>query len=175
MKNRFFISILFFSLFSLATVNETKAQISVTANLGLLSYPSTNEFSESYSKLGVNIAGKYNLTEKFRAGVNLGYFFKTEDGFTQSTMPITGLVEYSLSTNAFSPYLGVDLGFYRFAISANGGSLSSMNFGLAPVAGLNYRLTEKMSINANFKYHYVMTEDEATTAIGVNAGITFNF
>ena len=174
MKNRLLISVFFFSFFALVPVNESKAQMSVTANLGLINFPSAFEGGESYSEVGINIAGKYNLSEKLRAGLNLGYFFKGEDSYTLFTMPITGLVEYSLSTNAFSPYLGADLGFYRTGISGDGASISSTNFGLAPVAGFNYALSDKMSLNANFKYHYIMTDGESTGAIGLNAGLTFN-
>ncbi len=172
MKNRLLISVFFFSFFALVPVNESKAQMSVTANLGFLNFP-----DYEFTQLGINLAGKYNISEKLRVGLNLGYFVKGEEGINLFTMPITGLVEYSLSTNAFSPYLGADLGFYRTGISGDGASISTTNLGLAPVVGFNFALSDKMSLNSNLKYHYILGDEdiEATGAIGLNVGLAFNF
>lgn len=174
MKNRLLISILFFSFFSLVSVNESKAQMSVTANLGFINIP-----DYEINLIGFNAAGKYSISEKLRVGLNLGVFIKSEDNSTLSIMPITGLVEYSLTTNAFSPYIGADVGLYRIGTSYSYGgeteSDSQMELGLAPVVGFNFALSDKMSLNSNLKYHYIMTEGDAIGAIGLNAGLTFNF
>ncbi len=72
MKNRLLIPILFFSFFSLVSVNESKAQLSATANLGFL-----NISDYEINLFGLNVAGKYSISEKLRAGLNLGVFIKS--------------------------------------------------------------------------------------------------
>ena len=90
-------------------------------------------------------------------------------------MPITALFEYSFSDNDFSPYAGADIGIYRFGFSGGGESSANGYFGLAPVVGFNYNLSDKLLLNANLKYHYIMTEGESTSAFGVNAGVCYKF
>ncbi len=168
MKKKLVLSTLMLSLFTLATINETKAQVQATANLGLIN---VSDFEFSY--LGFNLAPKYSLSEKLRLGANLGFYFKSfEGGGMLTLMPISGLVEYSLTTNTFSPYLGADVGFYRFGFDGE----SESQLGFAPAAGFNFALSEKMGINANAKYHYIMgDEGESLGAIGINAGLTIGF
>jgi len=137
--------------------NEAKAQVSVGANIGMF------KFFDFVPQLGFNLNGKYSINDKIRVGANLGYYFN--DGFI--TMPITGLFEYSFSDNDFSPYAGADIGIYRFA--------GSGLFGLAPVVGLNYNLSDNLLLNSNLKYHYIMSEGGSLSAFGVNAGVSYKF
>jgi hypothetical protein len=158
---------------SLLFTNEAKAQVSVGANLGM--FKSFTEGSDA--QLGFNLYGKYSINDKIRVGGNLGYYFKSYDFFGSKlrsfTMPITALFEYSFSDNDFSPYAGADIGIYRFGLSGGGGDV--LNFGLAPVVGFNYNLSDKLLLNGNLKYHYIMSEGESTSAFGVNAGVCYKF
>ncbi len=157
---------------SIAGFNSARAQFSLGANLGLF----RPNYENAESLFGINLAGKYSVNEKMRAGLNLGYYFKSFEGdgrfFYQ---PITGLFEYSFSENAFSPYAGVDVGFYRNGFSGDGETFATSALGLAPVAGFNYELSDKLSLNTNLKYHYILTEGESTGVIGVNAGVVVKF
>jgi outer membrane protein W len=156
---------------SLIAVNEVKAQVSVGANLGMF-----KAFSEgSDAEFGVNLVGKYEINDKIRVGANLGYFFKSYNDYGNYrvfTMPVTGLFEYSFNDNDFSPYAGADIGIYRFGISGGGQTSASSYLGMAPVVGGNYKLSDKLLINANVKFHYILSEI-STKALGINAGVIY--
>lgn len=157
---------------SLIAVNEVKAQISVGGNLGMF-----KSFSEgSDAEFGVNLVGKYEINDKMRVGANLGYFFKSYNDYGNYrlfTMPVTGLFEYSFNDNDFSPYAGADIGIYRFGLSGGGETMASSYFGMAPVVGGNYKLSDKLLLNANVKFHYILSDFESTKALGVNAGVIY--
>jgi hypothetical protein len=85
-------------------------------------------------------------------------------------MPITGLVEYKLIENKLNPYAGLDLGFYRFGIAGFSGTY----LGLAPTTGINYEIDDKLSINGNFKFHYILSSElSSSSLININAGISY--
>jgi opacity protein-like surface antigen len=160
-------SLVLFCLFSMsiAGFNSARAQFSVGVNAGLL------KFEDSEALFGLNFSGKYSINDKMRAGLNLGYYFDSEDGFSFFVQPITGLFEYSFLDSDFSPYAGLDVGFYRVGFRFDGESEAESNLGFAPTAGVNYNLSDKLALNANFKYHYVLFEGESSGIIGVNAGV----
>jgi hypothetical protein len=162
----------FVTLFCLA-FNNVNSQVSIGANLGVFKTLVEN----SDAQYGINLSGKFAINEKIRVGANLGYYFRSYDllGSTMRsfTMPITGLFEYSFNDNDFSPYAGADIGLYRLGVSGGGESSALGYLGLAPVVGFNYAISDKLLINANLKYHFILTEVESTTAVGLNAGLTF--
>ncbi len=157
--------------------NNANAQVSVGADFGMLK--SIEKDTDSDAIFGASLNVKYNISDKLRVGANLGYYGKSYDIFGEKLrtyiMPISGLVEYSFSENAFSPYAGLDLGFYNFGVSIAGEGESEGYFGFAPVAGFNYSLTDNLLVNFNVKYHYVMVTDNASSLLGVNAGISYKF
>jgi opacity protein-like surface antigen len=153
---------------------EANAQFSAGVNLGMI------DLDDIDAHLGFNVAGKYNLSDKVRIGLNIGYYSKSTSIFgeklTSFIQPITGLVEYSFSTKPFSPHAGVDIGIYRFGFSGGGESESDAYFGFAPLLGFNYSVSEKVAINANFKYHVIRFEEDITNSgIGLNGGVAFKF
>ena len=154
------------------SVNNTNAQSSIGVNLGL--YNSLEEGADS--QFGFNLAGKLAISDQIRVGANIGYYFKSyEFGGRSFTMPITGLFEYSFNDEDFSPYAGIDLGIYRFGFSYDGNSDSQGYFGLAPVFGFNFSVADNLLLNFNAKYHYIMSEGESTSALGINAGVALTF
>lgn len=161
------IKILLLSSLTFFCVYSVKSQTSVGGGLGIFK---PNDFE---SLIGPSFFFKKTFNEKIGVGLNLGYYFKSEDGVTISFTPIAASVDYSLSTNKFSPYLGMDLGLYRAAVSFDGASESQSKIGLAPTVGFNFELSDKLALNSNFKYHYILTEGEATKAIGINVGIAY--
>ena len=92
-------------------------------------------------------------------------------------MPITGLFEYSLNKRDFSPYIGSDIGIYRFGLSGEGETIAKAYFGLASVVGFNYKLSDKLLLNGNLKCHFIMSTGtgESLSALGINAGICYKF
>ena len=156
-------------------INDTKAQVSLGVNLGMFNGLS----SDSDTRFGLNISSKKSINEKIRIGANIGYYFKSYDfsgtKLTAFTMPITGLFEYSLNKRYFSPYIGSDIGIYRFGLSGEGETIAKAYFGLASVVGFNYKLSDKLLLNGNLKYNSIFTEGESTSAISINAGISYKF
>ena len=174
MKN--YIKLFVFAAIMIASTN-VNAQISVSANLGLLS----NTAAESEGTLGLNLEVKYDISDALRVGASAGYYSKSDElngiKVSSNTMPICGLVEYSFSDGKVSPYAGANFGLYKFGERLGGSykylNVSSGYFGLAPVVGANYSLSDNLAINANAKYHYVITEGEASSLYSINVGVSF--
>ena len=196
MKN--YIKLFVFAAIMIASTN-VNAQISVSANLGLASNADDPfywrsrgwGFIESEGTLGLNLEVKYDISDALRVGASAGYYSKSNHVNTVFSsgsppinikmslyaMPICGLVEYSFSDGKFSPYAGANFGLYKFG-ERLGGSYKYLNgssgyFGLAPVVGANYSLSDNLAINANAKYHYVITEGEASSLYSINVGVSF--
>jgi hypothetical protein len=155
--------------------NNTNAQVLSGVNVGMF-----KPFTEgSKTQFGFSLVGKYNINEKIRVGANLGYYFSSEDVMGSKivafTRPYTALFEYSFSDNDFSPYAGADIGIYQMGASGGGVTLAKGYLGLAPVAGLNYNLSDKLLLNGNLKFHYILSEGKSTSAIGINVGLAYKF
>jgi outer membrane protein W len=187
MKN--YIKLFVFAAIMIASTN-VNAQISVSANLGLASNTEDPFYSRRQGwgadgTLGLNLEVKYDISDALRVGASAGYYSKsrTVNNYYYSygspikislyAMPICGLVEYSFSDGKFSPYAGANFGLYIFGERFDDISDLSGYFGLAPVVGANYSLSDNLAINANAKYHYVMTEGEASSLYSINGGVSF--
>jgi hypothetical protein len=156
--------------FALLSSNESKAQVSGSVTAGFL------KFSDADPMFGWNLAGKYNINDDIRVGLNVGRYSVDFIGDAKYfIMPITGLFEYSFSQEKISPYAGIDLGLYRSGVSGGSTTISSTSFGFAPAAGLNYGINEKLSLNANAKYNVILFEGDSGSAFGLNAGVVYNF
>ena len=176
MKKLLLISGLFVGT-AFSSSNLAHAQLSLGVTGGIFNQGVSSD-GERYSNnlLGFNLAGKFGLNDnKMRVGLNIGYFFDSEDGLTIFTQPITGLFEYSFSDASFSPYAGIDAGIYRMGASSDGGSASESELGFAPVAGFNYEISDRMDLNVNIKYMYILTDGNSTTGVNANAGIVIKF
>ncbi len=161
---------------------NVNAQINIGATIG--AQLPMGSFGDGYKTgFGFNAVGKYMLKENMAVGLNLGYsaFGSDVDGVSSSMMPITGLFEYHFGSGALKPYVGADLGMYRFGykmemeimgekISESG---SEMYLGFAPTGGILYGMSDKLSLCANLKYNYVMSEGDAATFLGINVGIVY--
>lgn len=148
---------------SLVSFNSM-AQISLGAGLGLLK--STEDNSESL--FGGELYFKYDLTDAFRAGVNLGYY-QTSDKiagtkFTSSLVPVSVSGEYLFLDDKFRPYVGVHLGVLRAGFKAGNSSNSNSTsyFSLAPVAGAEYTISDQLGINVNIKYGFAFYKNDFT-------------
>jgi opacity protein-like surface antigen len=169
---KFQILILVFNVFF---VFNSQAQINVGATVGVQLPMGT--FGDGFKTgFGFNAVGKYMLKENMAVGLNLGYTkFGTEvEGLSGSMMPITGLFEYHFGTGNIKPYVGADLGLYIYSVKVEilgqSSSDSKMYFGFAPTGGVLYGLSDMLSLCANLKYNYVMTEGDAASWLGINVG-----
>jgi outer membrane protein W len=90
-------------------------------------------------------------------------------------MPISLTGSYFFSEEGFKPYAGLGLGMYMNSFSGGGESESGdSKIGFAPMAGFQYMFNDNLGLDVNLKYHYIMTEEEATTAFGANVGLVYN-
>ena len=165
------ISFLVIAIVSVLCLQATKsnAQLSIGLAPGALIFP-----DDEITQIGVGVSVKYKFNTNMRVGAELGYYFKKEDIVTTSTMPIGASFEYLFSNGNFRPYVGVNVGAYNVGAKIEGfGSASEMYFGGAPVVGADYRLNQNILLNANVKYHYIMADPDAVSAIGINLGVAY--
>ena len=155
--------------------------MSAGVDLGILK--STEDNAEAL--FGGELYFKYDVTETIRAGVNLGYY-QTSDDFgtiktTSSLMPISVLGEYLFLEDKFRPYVGLHVGLLRAGFKAGNSSTSDSYFSLAPVAGIEYGITDALGINANFKYGFAFYENGLTgetenySTVSPNVGVFYRF
>jgi len=176
------LSVILFVLLCFFYINAN-SQIVGGATIGLQA-PS-GDFADGVKMgFGINLTGKYFLKENMAVGLNLGYNrFGAEDyGWdeydikaTASMVPITGLFEYYFTGKSVKPYLGADLGLYRYGwkVKYEGESESDgeVYFGLAPTAGILYEISESLTFCANIKFHNVFGEGDTVSWFGINAGV----
>lgn len=166
---------LFAGLFLLFVLN-VNGQLKIGGTLGL--QMPTGDFGDAADTgFGINAVGKYFLSDQMAVGLNVGYgTFSTElDDLKFFNIPVTGLFEYHFGKpeSTVIPYLGGDLGLYSLGSKYDGESDSEMYFGFAPAVGINYPLSDLLSLNANLKYHVVLSEGDATTYMGLNVGLIY--
>lgn len=106
---------------------------------------------------GLNLNYKYDISDQIRVGANIGYY--------SDLTSVTGLFEYSFSDNDFSPYSGIDVGIYLDEYGSY--------FGLAPVVGFNYSLSDNLLLNSNLRYNHIFTISSGS--ITFNAGLSYKF
>jgi len=171
------IKIFAFVLLSFFALN-THAQMHIGATIG--AQVPMGDFGDAMNPgFGINFFGKYSLNESMAVGLNVGYhsFGSDLEGFSCTMMPVTGLFEYYLGSGAMKPYLGVDLGFYKYSFDMEfmgiSSSVSETYLGFAPTGGILYGLNDKMSLVANLKYNVVLSEDSSTGYLGINAGLVY--
>jgi outer membrane protein W len=176
------LSVILFVLFCFLC-NNANAQIVGGATLGLQA--PVGDFGDGTKMgFGINVTGKYFLKENMAVGLNLGYNrFGIEDyGWDEydvkasaSMVPITGLFEYHFAGSNIKPYIGADLGLYRYGwkVKYEGESESDgeVYFGFAPVAGILYEISESLSFCANIKFHNVFSDGDTASWFGINAGV----
>ena len=166
------ISFLIIAIVSALCLQSTtsNAQFSIGLAPGALIFTGDN----SETQIGAGLSVKYKFNSNMRVGADLGYYFKKDDIVTTSTMPIGASFEYLFSEGNFRPYAGVNVGAYNVGAKIEGfGSASEMYFGGAPVLGADYRLNDNIFLNANVKYHYIMADPDAVSAIGINLGVSY--
>ena len=165
-------------------VTTASAQFSVGANIG--TQISTEEGNTTGFGFGIN--AEYLIMPNIGLGANLGYYIldrEKEDGVTATAylMPFTLTGKYYFLTENFRPYAGIDLGIYTLGVRASGkaegfsvsASYSETKFGVGPVAGFQFGLSDNLALDINAKYSHIFLEGESTGFVGINAGIVYKF
>lgn len=150
------------------------AQLSIGAGVGLLK--TTEENSEAH--FGGELALKYDLSDAFRIGVNLGFYQDAQEvfgtKFKSSLAPISVLGEYQFLDGKFKPYAGLHLGLMRAGYKVGNSSDSESYFSIAPVLGAGYEVTDNIGINLNFKYAISFYKNDFTDEIDNFSSISPN-
>lgn len=175
MKNAYSVLIVCLSLISFSSMS----QISVGINGGIVK--STEENSESL--LGGELVVKYDVREQIRAGVNLGFYQKSDEVFgvkyATNFMPISISGEYLFLESDFRPYVGLHIGGLRSGVKVGNSSSSEFYFALSPVVGADYQINENIGINLNFKYGFAFYNNDLTdeldnfSTISPNIGVFY--
>ncbi|HRY98450.1 MAG TPA: outer membrane beta-barrel protein [Bacteroidales bacterium] len=137
---------------------------------------------------GLTVDGLYFM-EQLGVGLNTGYHifgFKEETGFSEgnhSIIPLLPQAVYLLGTSEFKPFVGMGLGAFNSMVKGKlsvtvpvgfnpiTGEIeyetvtqdyddSSTDFGISPVAGFYYTLSDKIHINVNLRYNMIFTKEE---------------
>lgn len=144
---------------------QAAAQIAIGLGGGILK--STEDNTDAL--LGGELYVKYDVTDQIRAGINFGYYSETdkigETKFVSSLVPISIAGEYVFLEDKFRPYIGVHLGLLRAGFKAGSTNVSDAYFSLAPVAGVDYQLTDNIGLNLNFKYGFAFYKNDFTDEI----------
>ena len=165
-------------------VATASAQLNVGASIG--TQISTEKEGKTGFGLGIN--AEYLINPNIGLGANFGYYIldtEKEDGVTATAylMPITLTGKYYFLTENFRPYAGVDVGLYTLGVHAStktDGLSVSMNisdtkFGLGPVVGFQFGLSNNLALDVNAKYSHIFLDGESTGFVGINAGIVYKF
>ncbi len=146
---------------SLVSLNST-AQISVGINGGLIK--STEDNAESL--FGGELSLKYDVSDQVRAGLNLGFYQKTDElvgvKYGSSLLPISISGEYLFLEDKFRPYGGLHIGVMRAGVKIGNSKSSESYFSLAPVVGVDYQVTDNIGVNFNFKYGFAFYKNDFT-------------
>lgn len=124
--------------------------------------------------------------------------------YKMSIIPVAANFTYYFGEGSFKPYAGLDLGMYMVKTdvtietsglsdlfsdlsdlsdtdtSSSDASSSDTNdsqtkIGFAPVVGCEYNFTDALGLDVNAKYHYIMTEGDASTGLAINLGLVYSF
>ncbi len=178
MKKYTIITVCLFMLFAISSQAQFSKGVDVSAGVGGGMFKWLVDDIDS--QFGPNVSGYYDVSEVMRVGVNWGYYFDSHNDFTWFSMPIVGAFEYKFAANGIDPYAGVNIGAVVDGWRNNGKSDSEWNFALAPVAGVDYEISERIVLNGNFKYNLVFYEDwegdtDTEGAISFNVGLMYKF
>ncbi|GHU79766.1 hypothetical protein FACS1894145_4630 [Bacteroidia bacterium] len=159
---------------------NTKFKLGI--NSGLL-IPETEKGVKTHLFFGGGISGEYIATPNIGLGLNACYYTygveEEEITVNNYIMPVTLTGKYYFLTKSIQPYGGVDVGLYTMGINAKfqGGSESDSKsyFGLAPVVGLQFKLSNTLSLDVNAKYNLIFSEGEYAKILGFNVGLVYTF
>lgn len=130
----------------------------IELRLGAAAGIPVGDFGQSVTAgIGIPLSGYYFFKDKIGLGLHTGYynFITKTEGTSISIIPIALSAEYNFAKDGLIPYLGLDVGFYRYASSvtyqATTFSSSRIYFGIGPHAGFKYMFSDNIGMNGNFK------------------------
>ncbi len=171
-------------LTSVFMIGTAYGQTKLSGGIGVFNtfYTSADNINVTYDAkayMGLSFSGRYDVNDKITVGANLGYYLNSYEKYgghiTEYVMPVLGTLEYNFGNDDFVPFIGGNLGWYRFGAFGNDGTNAAGYFGLAPSAGFDYSISRTFFLHGSMYYHYIMTHGIRTSAFGFNAGIGIKF
>ena len=162
---------------------SVNSKFKLGVNAGLQIPTEKEKGAKTYLFFGSGISGEYLATPHLGIGLSAGYYAYTVEGGglkgTSYLIPVALTGRFYLSTTSIQPYAGVDVGLYtngaKVKYQGESASESVSKFGLAPVLGFQFKLSDALALDINAKYNHIFTEVKNTGLIGINAGFVFNF
>ena len=145
------------------------------------------EGAKTYLFFGGGINGEYLSTPNIGIGLSAGFYgyeVKKAGGekATSLLIPVVLTGRYYFLTKSIQPYAGVDAGLYTAGYKEEypdypeeNYSESASKFGLAPVVGLQFKLSNALALDVNAKYNLIFTEGGPAKILGFNVGIVYAF
>jgi outer membrane protein W len=167
-----------------AQIYQRQPQMRLTLQVGLEA--PTGDFSnQASSGFGANATFEYwqNTPIAFTGSVGYNRFSAAKDlpfgvDYSFTDVPILLGIRYYLSRGDFHPYLGAELGLHILTSSvtrteARTITVSETNsrFGIDPLIGFRYHLSQSTDLDFNLKYNIILTEGGSTNFLGVNGGV----
>lgn len=139
----------------------------------------TQRISGGYSWGNWRAAIDYTNFGKVSRSVSYGYR-SAELSAKIKSLGLTGFYDFNNFSKDFKPYVGLRLSSNHFKLSGSAytgySSYSEEGTdrvgGIGVLAGVNYKLTEKLDLNLGAEYNRLSAE---TSQFGVNAGLRYNF
>ena len=166
--------------------------ISASAQKGETSAGINLSYGTEHLALGIGVKGQYGITDAIRAEASFDYFLK-KDGLSMWDINLNAHYLFSVS-NKFKVYPLVGVAFTNWSSDFEGldysdyedysmkysrvdsddddegyedDSSSSSKFGINIGAGLQYCLTDKLSVNLEGKYQIISDFDQPIFSIGL--------
>jgi len=168
------------------SVNKSP-KLKLGSNLGLV-YPTEQGYGDKiHLYFGGGISGEFIPTPHIGFGLSAGYYayqlelseFGVKTKTTASLIPIALTSKFYIMTKNVQPYIGVDAGLYivglKMKVEGVKASASESFFGLAPVTGIQIKLSNALALDVNAKCNLIFIEGEIGYNIGFNTGIVFKF
>ncbi len=177
----FTLTVFTFLVFNFQNASAQKFQAGASGGMII---PAGDWGDEANNGMGGAIFGKYFVKDNIAVGVSLQSYSMSLKSSEKSggsnkskpkmtINPAVAFVEYHFQLSGMSAYVGLDLGIYKFSAKSSMGNFSDSKNGLAPTFGLIFDLKNNFSAFGNAKYHYILTEGDATKAYGLNVGIIY--
>lgn len=124
---------------------------------------------------GLGAEAKYMFSENLAIGFNISWYsfgIKISDIYKKNITPFLFSAQYLFpQSSGLAPYFGVGLGPYRVTDRIDRFSVSTIDFGIAPIVGMLYPLNDQLDINANLKFNFVFSEGVTNIFFPLNVGV----
>ncbi len=179
------LALILFSVNSFAQIHEREPQMRLSLQLGVEA--PTGDFANQAST-GFGLSGTFEYWQNsplaFTGSIGYNHFGAAGDlpsdwDYSLSDIPILLGIRYYLARGEFHPYLGAELGLHILTASrtrVEGNQTISVDetnskFGLDPLVGFRYHLSQTTDLDFNLKYNIISTDGGNTNFLGVNGGV----